>query len=54
MKAHALFNIAAARGVGNGAKRRDEVARDMSPADISKAQQLARECAEKDYKNCGF
>jgi hypothetical protein len=26
----------------------------MTREDISKAQELARECAEKDYKNCGF
>ena len=54
VKAHALFNIAAVQGVSIGAEQRDKVAQKMTPADISKAQLLARECAEKDYKNCGF
>ena len=54
VKAHALFNIAAARGVSIGAEQRDKVAKKMTAADISKAQQLASKCAKKDYKNCGF
>ena len=33
---------------------RDIIERRMTPADISKAEHLARECAEKIYKDCGF
>jgi hypothetical protein len=34
------------------AKWRDIVAKLMTPADISAAQNLARECAKKNYKDC--
>lgn len=54
VKAHALFNISVAQGNGAGPVHRDALASKMTTADISRAQQLARECAEKDYKNCGF
>jgi TPR repeat protein len=33
---------------------RDIIERGMTPADVSKAEHLARECAEKNYKDCGF
>lgn len=54
VKAHALINISAAQGYRGAAELRDMVATKMTTADISKAQQLASECAKKDYKNCGF
>ena len=46
------LNIAASNGYENVSKVRDVVAEGMTPADISKAQQLARECVAKDYKGC--
>ena len=50
--AHMLFDIAAAQGDKKGAKYRDFVAERMRSADILRAQQLARECVEKNYKGC--
>ena len=46
IRSHMWFNIA---GSGYG---RDEVAKEMSPADVLKAQQLAQECVAKNYKDC--
>lgn len=47
VQAHMWFNLAAAQGNEDAAKNRDIVARTMTPADISKAQQMAREWLEK-------
>jgi TPR repeat protein len=50
--AHMWFNIAAANGNKVGAKSRDIIAKKMTPADISKAQELARRCVARKYKGC--
>jgi TPR repeat protein len=50
--AHMWANIAAMNGNENGAKLRGLVEKEMTPADISAAQKLARECVRKKYKNC--
>jgi len=50
--AHMWWNIAASAGDESASKNRDRVAKNMTSADISKAQQLARECVAKNYKNC--
>ena len=50
--AHMWWNIAASSGQKNAANNRDVVAGLMTPADISKAQDLARECVAKNYKGC--
>ena len=42
-QAHMWFNLAATQGDKDAAKNRDIVAKRMTPADISKAQRLARE-----------
>ncbi len=47
ISAHMWFNIAAALGNKKGKENRDIVAKKMTPADISKAQKLAREWMEK-------
>ena len=52
--AYMWFNLVAANGFENGAKGRDMVAIWMTPQDLSKAQEMARECMSKDYKNCGY
>ena len=41
-----------ANGAKKGGKMRDVLANSMSPADISKSQNLARECVRKNYKAC--
>ena len=50
--AHMWWNIAASLGNETGKKNRDLIVQRMTPADISKAQQLARECVVKNYKGC--
>ena len=50
--AHMWENIAASLGSEDGKKARDLIAKVMSAADISKAQNLARECVKKNYKGC--
>lgn len=49
-----LYDIAATLGVTAAAKDRDDIAKKMTPADIAKAKQLARECVAKNYRGCGF
>jgi TPR repeat protein len=50
--AHMWFNIAVSNGKVNAAKGRDIVAKAMTAEDITKAQELARECVKKVYKGC--
>ncbi len=50
--AHMWFNIAASSGNSASVKNRDIAARKMTAADISKAQDLARACVQKNYKGC--
>ena len=50
--AHMWENIAATNGNELGAKLRDTFEKKMTPADISAAQKLARECVRKKYKGC--
>ena len=50
--AHMWLNIAASSGDTDAVKNRDIVAKKMTPADISTAQKLARECVRKKYKGC--
>ena len=45
-------NLAATNGNELGAKLRDDFAKQMTSADISTAQKLARECVRKKYKGC--
>tara|TARA_R100000808_G_scaffold14569_1_gene34319 strand:+ start:608 stop:1189 length:582 start_codon:yes stop_codon:yes gene_type:complete len=52
LRAHMWLNIAAANGVDEARELRDDLAKTMVPADVSKAQQMARECLEKNYKGC--
>ena len=44
--------IAASSGYKDAVKYREMVAKMMTPADISAAQNLARECVKKNYKGC--
>ena len=50
--AHMWGNIAAMNGNELGGKLRDHFEKQMTPADISAAQKLARECVAKNYKGC--
>ena len=51
--AHMWYNIGAANGNELGGTNRGIIANKMTPADISKAQAMARECMSNNYKNCG-
>ena len=50
VQAHMWLNLAAAQGIKRGAEGRDIAAKRMTPADVSKAQRLAREWLEKHGK----
>ena len=50
--AHMWYNIAATSGNKKAIKNRDILAEEMTPAQIEKAQDLARECIRKKYKGC--
>ena len=50
--AHMWLNIAASTGNKKAAKNRDIIAKLMTPSQLEKAQDLARECVAKDYKGC--
>jgi TPR repeat protein len=47
VQAHAWFNVASANGWSDASKDRDLVAKQMTPEQISKAQELAKEYFEK-------
>jgi TPR repeat protein len=50
--AHMWWNIAASNGDTDAVNNRDILVKQMTPADISTAQNLARECVRKKYKGC--
>ena len=52
--AHMLFNLAGAQGNEIGRENRIKMVAEMTPSDISRAQELARVCLENNYKGCGF
>ena len=51
--AHMWYNIASANGNEKAGEWRDEIGEKMTPADISKAQAMARECMSSGYTKCG-
>ena len=50
--AYMYFNIAASKGYVTAVENRDIIADAMTQSQIEKAQELARECVAKNYKNC--
>jgi uncharacterized protein len=50
--AHMWGNIAVTNGNKKGAQLMDLVASQMTPSELEKAQDLARECVRKKYKGC--
>jgi len=52
--AHMWFNIGSANGSELGGSNRDIILKQMTPADISKAQAMARECMNSGYTKCGY
>ena len=51
--AYMWFDITASNGHEEGEKFRDTQESKMTPEQITKAEQLARECIKKNYKDCG-
>ncbi len=52
IRAHMWWNIAASSGDKDAISGRDAVSKRMTPADITTAKKLARECVRKKYKGC--
>ena len=50
--AHMWLNIAGANGHEAARERRDNLERDMTRAEISRATELARECMLSVYQDC--
>ena len=50
--AHMWLNIAASSGTKIAVRNRDIFAKQMTPSQLEKAQDLARECVRKKYKGC--
>ena len=51
-RAHMWYNLASLAGDADGAKSRDLIAERMTPQQIGKAQDMARECQERNFKGC--
>ena len=52
--AHMWYNIASANGHSKAGEWRDKIEGQMTQADVSKAQAMARECINSGYKKCGY
>jgi TPR repeat protein len=50
--AHMWGNLGASNGNENGGKLREIATKQMTPSQLEKAQDLARECVCKKYKGC--
>jgi TPR repeat protein len=50
--AHMWFNISASNGSELAPRNRDTVAKELTPSQLEKAQDLARACVAKNYKGC--
>ncbi|MDA8703384.1 sel1 repeat family protein, partial [Pseudomonadales bacterium] len=50
--AHMWWNLAAASGSESARSNKEILIKKMTPQGISKAQDLARECVKKNYKDC--
>ena len=50
--AHMWLSISASRGIKKSLVDRNKLELKMNPADIAKANELARECVAKNYKGC--
>ncbi len=48
------LNIAGANGKADARERRDELERDMTRAEVSRATELARACMSSDYQDCAL
>ena len=51
-RAYMWFNLSGYNGNENAGKSKDIVAKEMTPADISKAQDMSSRCLESNYTDC--
>ena len=51
-RAHMWYNIAAISGNENALKGRNLVAKLLTPEGVAQAQQMARECQQRNFKAC--
>ena len=52
-RAHMWYNLASAAGGSEyGTENRDKVAKQMTPQQIEKAQEMARACQASNFKGC--
>ena len=54
LMSHMWLNVASANGNNSAGEPRDAKASQMTSAEISKAQAMARECMNSDYTKCGY
>ena len=52
IKAHEWYNISASNGNANALQNRNNVSKLLSTTDLVKAQTLAQQCLQSNYKNC--
>jgi TPR repeat protein len=50
--AHMWYNISASNGNDDAPRNRDIVAKELTPSQLEKSQDLARACVAKNYKGC--
>ena len=50
--AYMWYNLASSAGLAAGAKNRDIIAKRMTPQQIEKAKDMARECQARNFKGC--
>ena len=50
--AHMWSNLSVASGYSDAKSLRDKLANKMTPSQMEKAQDLARECLKKKFKGC--
>ena len=51
-RAYMWFNLSSYNGNELGGKNKDNIAKQMTPADISKAQDMSSACLESNYTDC--
>lgn len=52
VRAHMWYNLAGANNESLGTKNRDLIASQMTREQITEAQQMARDCSARNFKNC--
>ena len=52
IRGYMWWSIAAQSGAKDNLDGKDEISKSMTPSQFEKAQELARECVAKDYKDC--